>query len=172
VPSPPPAPPPPSVKPPPAPSPAALKRAARQRALARARERRAQARERRARAKHQLLVAAVRARAAHVAQGPPDGPVGVVRTAAAAPVAADESRWSVALIAVPSALAAFGLAVFLVGLVPGRVYLRASDHARSHVVADLAYRLGQSRGELSALGLCILAAVGIALAAVRLVAGP
>ena len=94
----------------------------------------------------------------------------VVRTAAPLPVATVERARPAALVVVPVLLTAFGLLVFAAGRVPGRLYLRAADAVRSPIVADLAYRLGTSRGEVSALGLFIVAVVGIALAAVHLVA--
>lgn len=73
----------------------------------------------------------------------------------------------VAALALSLGLAALGLLALAVGLVPSRVYLRASGVVRSRVLADMAYRMASSRGEVAVMGVATLTALAIAFFLVR-----
>jgi hypothetical protein len=65
-------------------------------------------------------------------------------------------------VAVIIALAGLGLAALAVSLVPSRLYLRASSAIPSRMLADVAYRLASSRGDVGLLGLATLTVLGFA----------
>ena len=65
-------------------------------------------------------------------------------------------------VAVLVALAGLGLAALAVSLVPSRLYMRASSTIPSRRLADVAYRLASSRGDVGLLGLATLTLLGFA----------
>jgi hypothetical protein len=144
---------------PPAKAPARDRAAQRQRRLQVLARERAQARLRdRARA-----VAATRALARHLeASANASVPSHSLRASPVTASALSPTR-PVAALATMLGLAGLGLAALLVSLVPGRMYLRAGSAVESRVVADVAYRLASSRGEVALLGIAMLAVLGIAL---------
>ncbi len=65
-------------------------------------------------------------------------------------------------VAIILALAALGVGALAVSLVPSRLYLRASSAIPSRTLADFAYRLASSRGDVAVLGLATLTLLGFA----------
>jgi hypothetical protein len=105
----------------------------------------------------------MRALAGHVPKAEDAGP-GLEPTPRVAGLntAAVEGPAPVAALALSLGLAALGLLAVAVGLVPSRVYFRASGVVRSRVLADMAYRMASSRGEVALMGVATLIALAIA----------
>jgi hypothetical protein len=110
----------------------------------------------------------MRALVAHVQAGTdanvPLGPSG--RFTVVSPAAFDRSSFDrpshATAVAVIVALAGLGIVALGVSLVPSRLYLRASSALPSRMLADFAYRLAVSRGDVGLLGLATLAVLGFA----------
>ena len=88
------------------------------------------------------------------------------RFAVVSPAAFDRSSFdrppNATAVAIIVALAGLGFVALAVSLVPSRLYLRASSAIPSRMLADFAYRLACSRGDVGVLGLATLLLLGFA----------